>query len=177
MYGLIYSLDSKIPEIKYYRAYQHKKFHNLCVFEPTWIQGQELKPEVKYDYNFKELMGKPNTFESKLKSIKNTFINPKNLVPMLGELIQKSLLYEYQGITSKVQIASKDIIKAFRLVTMKPTSNYYVDSTTEGSLHNFYSAVCSQVTEGKDIIYRFEKTILIGMIFGIINYESNNEAK
>lgn len=177
VYGLIYSLDTKVPEIKYYRAYQHKTFKNLSVFEPTWIQSQELKPEVKYDYNFKELLGKPDTFSSKLKNIKNTFIKPNDLTSTLGNLIEKSLLYEYQSISSKVQIASKDIVKAYRLVTLKPTSNYYVDSSTEGSLHNFYSAVCSQITEGKDIIYRFEKTILVGMLFGIINYESNNKTE
>lgn len=31
-YGLIYTLDSKTPICKFYRAYRHAKTNNLCVF-------------------------------------------------------------------------------------------------------------------------------------------------
>ncbi len=176
VYGLAYALDTKTPVCKYYRAYKSSKTNNLVVFEPTWIETKELKPEIKFEFDFKNLMSKENGFERKIKAIKNNFISPDHLNELLGSLINKSLLYERNDIGGKIKLSPNDIIKAYNDVVNKPTSNYYVSPSTEGSLHNMYSSVCSQITQGKDIINRFEKTILVGMLFDFIKYEASNEA-
>ena len=36
--------------------------------------------------------------------------------------------------------------------------------------------MCIQITQGKDIVNRFEKTLLVGMLFNFIKYETNNKA-
>ena len=176
VYGLVYALDTKTPVCKYYRAYKNSKTGNLSVFDPMWIESKELKPEVKFEFKFRDMMSKENGFERKLKTIKNNFISQDNLNELLGSLINKALLYERNDIGGKVKLSPNDIIKAYNDVVNKPTSNYYVSSSTEGSLHNMYSSVCSQITQGKDIINRFEKTILVGMLFDFIKYEASNEA-
>ena len=56
------------------------------------------------------------------------------------------------------------------------SSHYYVQPTVEGSLHNYYGAFCSQITNSKDIINRFEKTILAGMLFDLVEYETSDKA-
>ena len=150
VYGLVYALDTKTPVCKYYRAYKSSKTNNLVVFEPTWIETKELKPEIKFEFDFKNLMSKENGFVRKIKSIKNNFISPDHLNELLGSLINKSLLYEHNDISGKVKLSPNDIIKAYNDVVNKPTSNYYVSPSTEGSLHNMYSSVCSQITQGKD---------------------------
>ena len=90
--------------------------------------------------------------------------------------VNKKLLYEYNSIGGKIKLSTNDIIKAYNDVVNKPTSNYYVSTTIEGSYHNMYSSICNQITQGKDIINRFEKTLLVGMLFNFIKYETNNKA-
>lgn len=177
-YGLIYALDARIPVYKVYRAYVNKETHNLCVFDPNWIQVYELKPETKLTYSIRELMEKPFDIEKRLKIMKNTFISAdiEDVHKLLGKLINRSLLYEYRNVGGKVKISSSDVIKAFEDVYHNNNSHYYVQPTVEGSLHNYYSAFCSQITNSKDIINRFEKTILVGMLFDLVEYETSDKS-
>ena len=153
-YGLIYALDSKTPICKFYRAYRHSKTNNLCVFNLDWIETKELSPNSKFTFDFKAMMNKVNDFERKIKLIKNNFISTDHLNDLWW-----SLHY----------LTYNDVVN-------KPTSNYYVSTTTEGSYHNMYSSICNQITQGKDIVNRFEKTLLVGMLFNFIRYETNNKA-
>ena len=177
-YGLIYALDARIPVYKVYRAYVNKETHNLCVFDPNWIQVYELKPETKLTYSIRELMEKPFDIEKRLKIMKNTFISAdiEDVHKLLGKLINRSLLYEYRNVGGKVKISPSDVIKAFEDVYHNNNSHYYVQPTVEGSLHNYYGAFCSQITNSKDIINRFEKTILVGMLFDLVEYETSDKS-
>lgn len=177
-YGLIYALDARIPVYKIYRAYVNKETHNLCVFDPNWIQVYELKPETKLTYSIRELMEKPFDIEKRLKIMKNTFISAdiEDVHKLLGKLINRSLLYEYRNVGGKVKISPSDVIKAFEDVYHNNSSHYYVQPAVEGSLHNYYGAFCSQITNSKDIINRFEKTILVGMLFDLVEYETSDKS-
>ena len=177
-YGLIYALDARMPVYKVYRAYVNKETHNMCVFDPTWIQVYEMKPETKLTYSIQELMKKPLDIGKRLKIMKNTFISAdiKDMHEFLGKLINRSLLYEYRNAGGKIKLSSSDVIKAFEDVYHNHSSHYYVQPTVEGSLHNYYGAFCSQITNSKDIINRFEKTILAGMLFDLVEYETSDKA-
>ena len=91
-------------------------------------------------------------------------------------LVTLAMNIGYNSIGGKIKLSTNDIIKAYNDVVNKPTSNYYVSTTTEGSYHNMYSSICNQITQGKDIVNRFEKTLLVGMLFNFIRYETNNKA-
>ena len=175
-YGLVYTLDARIPVYKVYRAYINKETHNMCVFNPEWLQVYEMKPGEKLVYSIKELMEKPFDIKQRLKVMKNTFISAdiEDTHKLLGKLINRSLQYEYHNIGGKIKISSTDVIKTFEDVYLNSTSYYYVQPTVEGSLHNYYGALCSQITNSKDIINRFEKTILVGMLFDLVEYETSN---
>ena len=110
--------------------------------------------------------------------MKNTFIsaNIEDVHKLLGKLINRSLLYEYRNVGGKVKISPSDVIKAFEDVYHNNSSHYYVQPTVEGSLHNYYGAFCSQITNSKDIINRFEKTILVGMLFDLVEYEASDKS-
>ena len=177
-YGLIYALDARIPVYKVYRAYVNKETHNLCVFDPNWIQVYELKPETKLTYSIRELMEKPFDIEKRLKIMKNTFISAdiEDVHKLLGKLINRSLLYEYRNVGGKVKISPSDVIKAFEDVYHNNSSHYYVQPAVEGSLHNYYGAFCSQITNSKDIIKKKKKTILVGMLFDLVEYETSDKS-
>ena len=110
--------------------------------------------------------------------MKNTFISadPKDIHELLGKLVNRSLLYEYRNVGGKIKLSSSDVIKAFEDVYHNHSSHYYVQPNVEGSLHNYYGAFCSQITNSKDIINRFEKTILVGMLFDLVEYEASDKA-
>lgn len=137
-----------------------------------------MKPGEKLVYSIKELMEKPFDIKQRLKVMKNTFISAdiEDTHKLLGKLINRSLQYEYRNIGGKIKISSTDVIKTFEDVYLDSTSHYYVQPTVEGSLHNYYGALCSQITNSKDIINRFEKTILVGMLFDLVEYETSDEA-
>ena len=135
-----------------------------------------MKPGEKLVYSIKELMEKPFDIKQRLKVMKNTFISAdiEDTHKLLGKLINRSLQYEYHNIGGKIKISPTDVIKTFEDVYLDSTSHYYVQPTVEGSLHNYYGALCSQITKSKDIINRFEKTILVGMLFDLVEYETSN---
>ena len=135
-----------------------------------------MKPGEKLVYSIKELMEKPFDIKQRLKGMKNTFISAdiEDTHKLLGKLINRSLQYEYHNIGGKIKISPTDVIKTFEDVYLDSTSHYYVQPTVEGSLHNYYGALCSQITNSKDIINRFEKTILVGMLFDLVEYETSN---
>ena len=123
-------------------------------------------------------MEKPFDIEKRLKIMKNTVISAdiEDVHKLLGKLINRSLLYEYRNVGGKVKISPSDVIKAFEDVYHNNNSHYYVQPTVEGSLHNYYGAFCSQITNSKDIINRFEKTILVGMLFDLVEYETSDKS-
>ena len=135
-----------------------------------------MKPGEKLVYSIKELMEKPFDIKQRLKVMKNTFISAdiEDTHKLLGKLINRSLQYEYRNVGGKIKISPSDVIKAFEDIYLDSSSHYYIQPTVEGSLHNYYGALCSQITKSKDIINRFEKTILVGMLFDLVEYESSN---
>ena len=137
-----------------------------------------MKPETKLTYSIRELMEKSFDIRRRLKTMKNTFISTdiEDVHELLGKFINRALLYEQRNAGGKVKISPTDVVKAFESVYHDHTSRYYVQPTVEGSLHNYYGAFCSQITNSKDIINRFEKTILVGMLFDLVEYETSDES-
>lgn len=115
-------------------------------------------------------MQMPSDFENKLEMMSNTFVSSeeKDNHEFLGQLIDKSLLYEYKTAGGKVKLSSAEVIKAFESIYHDTSSKYYL-SNQECSIVHYYDALSAQVTNGKDIINRFEKTILISMLFNLTN--------
>ena len=137
-----------------------------------------MKPETKLTYSIRELMEKSFDIGRRLKTMKNTFISTdiEDVHELLGKFINRALLYEQRNAGGKVKISPTDVVKAFESVYYDHTSHYYVQPTVEGSLHNYYGALCSQITKSKDIINRFEKTILVGMLFDLVEYEASDKS-
>lgn len=110
------------------------------------------------------------------KKMQNTFLDDNNKHALLGEMIEKSMLYEYIHIGGKVKISSAMVVKAFENVYMNSSSNTYKKETEEGTVWNYYTAFTELVKDAstKDIINNFEKTILCGLLFSnTLENESN----
>lgn len=94
--------------------------------------------------------------EQRIKTMQTTFISPEieDCHSLLGKLIDESLLFEYRDVVGKIKLSTSDIIKAFENIYHNTTSKYFVKETEECSILNYYNALCTQITESKDIINR-----------------------
>ena len=176
VYGLIYALDIKTPIYKVYRGYINSKNQNLCVFDPQWIETHELKPGEKFKFSISNLMSMSSNFKIKLEKAKHTFISSdeKDNHELLGRLIERSLLYEYKTIGGKVKLSPSDVVKTYESVFHDASSKYYLGDIKECSIFHYQDALCSFITDSKDIVNRFEKTLLVEMLFDLIENEENN---
>ena len=83
----------------------------------------------------------------------------------LGDLIEKSMLYEFYGKGGKVKLSPPMILKAFQNVYMNSSSKYYVKDTEECSLFAYADTILTLITDEEDIINPFEKSYLCLQLF------------
>lgn len=166
--SLAYALDVKTPVYKVYRAYLNPKTKNTIVFNPTWVQTGTIKPEEKFVFSISNLMEMESDFENKLDELKGTYISSeiKDIHELLGRFIDRVLVYDYNSLCGKVKLSPNDIIKAYK--------NTFNSINESPNLLCFYEEICSQINTNKDIINRFEKTLLISMLFDLVENEDSN---
>jgi hypothetical protein len=89
---------------------------------------------------------------------------------LLGQLIEKSMMYEYDSISGKVKLSPNNVIKAHEAVYLDTTSKLYKDNQ-EATVYDFYSALLDQNKDGyrKDILNVFEKSYLAGQLLNLTN--------
>jgi hypothetical protein len=68
------------------------------------------------------------------KKMQNTFLDDNDRHKLLGELIEKSMLYEHVHIGGKVKLSSSMVVKAFENVYINSSSNTYKKETEECSV-------------------------------------------
>ena len=114
-----------------------------------------------------------NDVESKIKKMQSTFLDSNERHTLLGKLIEKSMLYEYNHVGGKAKLSAAMVIKAFENVYMNSSSNHYVGNTEESSVWNYYSAFTDLIKEDKDIVNNFEKNYLVYLLFKDLIDEGN----
>lgn len=171
-YHLIYGIDVKKPVYKIARGYLNMACTNLCVFDPQWLIVQELIPETSFVYDIKNIMSLTSDFEIKLKKMKNSFLSSKleDRQELLGKMIEKCLLYEYNNISGKIKLSPNIVIKAYENVYLNNSSPYYIKEG-ECSIFNYYNAFTELIRDSnkKDLMTGYEKTFLVGELFNLIS--------
>ena len=69
-----------------------------------------------------------------VKKMKSIFLDSDKRYSFLGELIEKSMLYEYNNIGGKTKLSPSLVIKAYESVYMDSSSNFYVGDAEESSV-------------------------------------------
>lgn len=168
--GFLYGIDVKKPVVKIFRNYLNRACTNMCVFDPSWINIQELVPGEPINYNpVKTLMESTNDFAIKLQDLKDTFISRDDRKKYLGEWVDYSLRESQDYGFGKVKIAVSTPIDAYKLLFIDSDSEYFIPEGIDPSLFNVLNSFTQIVTNGlkKDILNTFEKTILINRLLGI----------
>ena len=144
---------------------------NLCVFNPMFLNVQELEPEKPINFKcIKPLMEMTSDIKVKLDKLSNTEVpyDEKVINENLGSWVRSTLNASYDDGYGKVKLASTIAIDAYKLLYEDKESPYYVNPGSSTDLFNVYNAFTQCITDDKrDIMNKAEKTLLVSNILGI----------
>lgn len=168
--NLIYGLDVRQPVYKIFKAYKDRRTQNLYCFDSRWLNVYELKPGeqfVNFEPIIKNLLEMVDDSSIRFKKMNTEFFSSdvEEKHTKLGDLIEKSMLYEFYGKGGKVKLSPPLILKAFQNVYMNSSSKYYVKDTEECSLFAYADTILTLITDEEDIINPFEKSYLCLQLF------------
>lgn len=170
--GMIYALDTRKPLVKIYRGSLDKACLNTCIFNPSFLNVQELEPESAINYKpIDTIMAQTNDIKKtleKLESIEVPF-KPEIVNENLGKWVRNCLnMYKSDKVSGKVKVATSTAIDAYKLLYEKEDSRYYTNNDTTDLL-NCYGAFTQILTDAssKEFVSLPEKTMLISNILGI----------
>lgn len=167
--GFLYGIDVKTPIVKLYRGYLNRACTNLTVFEPTWLNVQELIPGDPINFApIKSLLEATNTFPTKLENLKSTYLDRNERKNYLGEWVDFTLR-EYQDLGfGKVKMAVSTPIDAYTSLFLDGESEYFIPLGIDPSLYDVYNSFTQVITEDKkDILNKFEKVMLINKLLKV----------
>lgn len=158
--NLIYVLDIKKPCYKVFRTYTEDGNH--IAFNEKWMYTGLIKDDQIFKLPIKELMEMENNVPIIVEKMQKTFLNNDCKHELLGKLIEKSMLFEFDSISGKVKLSPNNVIKAHENIYMDSTSKLY-KKDQEASVYDLYVALLEQIKDGykKDIVNVFEKSCLI----------------
>ena len=170
--GFLYGLDVRKPVVKIYRSMENRACTNMCVFDPQWLQVQELVPGDPINYNaIQNLMELTSNFKTTLESMKKTFVDREDRKLHLGTWVDHVLRDGEDYGYGKVKIATGAPIKAYQQLYINQDSEYYIPEGQEASLFDVYNSFTQILTDdkskGKDLMNNFEKTMIINRLLGV----------
>ena len=170
--GMVYGIDTRKPIVKFYRGGLNRACTNLCVFNPDYLDVQELQPEAAIDYcPLDMLINKANEIKVFLEKLHNiTFPRDNQYInEQLGMWIRNCLNIPYYNGINNVKLATSTAIDAYKLLFEKDSSDYYVPVTSNTDMFNVYNAFTELISndKDKDIMNKCEKTLLLKSILGV----------
>lgn len=168
--GMIYGIDVKTPVVKLYRGHLNRACTNLTVFEPQWLNTQELIPGDPINFNpLKELLEKENTFRVMLDKLKNQHVSRDERKQQLGNWVD-FCIREYINLGSgKVKLAVSTPIDAYKQLFVDTDSIYYIPEGIDPDLYQVYNSFTQVLTDdSKDLLNKMEKTLLVGKLLNVI---------
>lgn len=167
--GFLYGLDVRKPVAKIYRGYLNQACTNLCVFNPMWLNVQEVVPGDPINFNaVKNLMEDTNEFAVKLNKLKSTYVDRNERKRYLGEWVDHSLRESQDYGFGKVKIAVSTPIDAYKQLFIDHDSPYFVPEGMDPTLFDIYNSFTQIITDdSRDILNKFEKTMIINHLLEI----------
>lgn len=170
--GMVYGLDTRKPVVKLYRGGLNMACLNLCIFNPTFLNVQELEPGTPINFKgINPLMEQTSDMKIYLDKLVNTEVeyDENHLDHLLGSWVRRSLDVSFDTSCGKVKLATTTAVDAYKLLYKKKESPYYVAPGKTTNMFNVYNAFTELIsnTDTKDIINKAEKTLLLRDILSI----------
>lgn len=168
--GFLYGIDVKKPVSKIFRGFLNSACTNLAIFNPSWLNVQELIPGDPIDFTpIKSLMEYTNDFPVILEKMKSTYLSREERKNYLGEWVDYSLRESEDYGFGKVKIAVSTPIDAYKSLFIDTESDYFIPSGIDPSQFDIYNAFTQVITDGvkKDLLNMCEKTFIINRLLNI----------
>lgn len=170
--GLIYGLDVRKPVVKIYRGGLNRACTNLCVFNPSFLNVQDLDPTKPINYKpVTTLMEQTNDIKVFLEKLHNTeFDRTDELIERnLGMWVRNSIGMSYDTGYGKVKLATSTPVDAYKLMFEDKKSDYYIKEDEPVNMFTVYNAFTQLISNdgGKDIMNKVEKTLLLKDILAV----------
>lgn len=168
--GFLYGIDVKKPIVKIYRGYLNQACTNLTVFNPMWMNAQEMIAGDPINYSpLKSLMEDTSDFKIRLDAMKSQTINRDQRKDHLGHWVDYIIRESQDYGFGKVKIAASTPVDAYKRLFLDQDSEYFIPEDQDPSLFDVYNSFTKIITEDKkDIMGKFEKTIIVGKMLGLV---------
>lgn len=168
---MVYGLDVRKPVAKFYRGYTDDD-NNLFVFNSEFQSNQAIEPETALIHNIKVLLEQTDDTDVYIKYLNDSVINLENdnVNTLLGEWVRKCMHLESNSDYGKIKLSPSMALDAYKLLFEDRSSKYFIPKEDkEVDLYNIYQAFTQVISDdSKDLMNKFEKTILVGSMLGII---------
>lgn len=171
--GMVYGIDTRKPIVKFYRGGLNMACTNLCVFNPSMLSVQELKPAEAISFTpLDRIMDKAYEIKRFLELLRNITFPRRNdwINEQLGKWIRNSMHLKYENGITPVKLGAPNIIDAYKLLFEDTKSDYFVPTNREGTnMFNVYNAFTEVISnkDNKDIMNKCEKILLLKDILDI----------
>lgn len=164
--GFLYGIDVRKPVVKIYRGHLNQACTNLCVFNPDWINTQELQPGEPINFSpIKALMESTSDFAVTLARMKKEYIDRDERKRFLGQWVDYALRETQDYGFGKVKIAVSTPIDAYKSLFIKEDSEYYIPEGFDPTVYDVHNAFTQIITnDKKDLMNKFEKTMIINRL-------------
>lgn len=169
--GMVYGLDVRKPIYKIYKGGLNMACTNLCIFNPDFLDIQEIEPETAVNFrSLERLMEQTDDMRIRLNNMFNMEIPyiETDIDQMLGKWVRNTIDQSYDKGFGKVKLATSTAIDAYKLLYCKKDSPYYVEPGQSTNMFNVYNAFTQLITDDdRDIVNKAEKTLLLQNILEI----------
>ena len=166
--SMLYALDTRKPVVKMYTGALNMACLNLCVFNPDALNVAELEPITAINYSpINLLMGMNDTIKSTLEKLDKMTFNRNEIYEDLGLWIDRCITSKFNSGFGTVKIAESAPVNVYKDLFYNEDSNYYTKGE-EVDGFTVYNAFTDLITQDKkDLVNKFEKTLLIKEIMDI----------
>ena len=166
--SMLYALDTRKPVVKIYTGALNMACLNLCVFNPDALNVAELEPITAINYSpINLLMGMNDTIKSTLEKLDKMTFNRNEIYEDLGLWIDRCITSKFNSGFGTVKITESAPINVYKDLFYNEDSNYYTKGE-EVDGFTVYNAFTDLITQDKkDLVNKFEKTLLIKEIMDI----------
>ena len=168
--GFLYGIDTKLPVAKIYRGYLNRACTNLTVFNPEWIDIQEIIPESPLNYTaIKRLKEADNDLALRIKQLKDTHLDRSKRTDYLGKWVDKTIRESISYGFGYVKLPVTAPIDAYKQLFIDRESPYYVEETIDPTMYTVYNSFTNIIKDdSKDLLNKFEKTVIVDKILNLV---------
>lgn len=166
--SMLYALDTRKPVVKFYTGALNMACLNLCVFNPEMLSVSELEPESAINYSFlRNILSITDDIHTTLDKLSSMEFKKESIYNDLGHWVDNCIKSKISNGFGTVKLAESSPIEVYKNLFYNKKSKYFTeDDRVDGfTIYNAFTDLITQ--DDKDLVNKFEKTLLVKDILGI----------